>query len=245
MNIQKVIEELGYKRKEAQLYLAALLFGEARVSELAAKLKIPRSSAIVIAEKLHKDGLLNYYEKHAHKYWVAENPEKLLLKLKREEATLQSILPELKAMQPNSIGPKPTVKTYVGANDIKQILDDIILTKTHFKGIIAWSDWMHLFGKEYVEDWIEMQTSHFLRVRFLTPHSEAADELKRSDGKYMRETRFLSAHTSSLNTATFMYGNKVAVISLNDQLPTGFLIEDKDVHNTMCIFFEELWNKCE
>ncbi len=241
MNIQKVIEELGYKRKEAQLYLAALLFGEAKVSELAEKLKIPRTSAIMIAEKLHKDGLLNYYEKHLHKYWVAENPEKLLLRLRNEEETLLSIMPELKAMQAHSIEGRPVVKTYVGAKEIKFILEDVILTKSHFCAIIAWNDWIRLFGKGYITDWISMQTSHFLRLRLLTPASPAAEELKRSDAKELRDTRLLSKHTESLNSATIIYGNKVAVISLNEKLPTGFLIEDKDLHNTMSIFFEELW----
>ncbi|MEI6316285.1 MAG: hypothetical protein WCO65_00985 [bacterium] len=38
-----------------------------------------------------------------------------------------------------------------------------------------------------------------------------------------------------------MYGNKIAIISLNESLSTGFLIEDDDVQNTMTILFEELW----
>ncbi len=239
------MEELGYKRKEAQLYLAALLFGEAKVSDLAAKLKIPRTSAIMLAEKLHKDGLLNYYVKHFHKYWVAENPDKLLLKLKKDESTLQSIIPELKAMQPRTIGDKPSMKMFVGANEIKQILEDIILTKSHLRGIVAWNDLIKLFGHGYVNDWLSTQSKHFLKFRLLTPFSEATKELKEHDAKESRDTRFLSKHTSALNTATFMYGNKVAIISLNEKLPTGFVLEDPDVQNTMTIFFEELWSSRE
>ena len=241
MNIQKVIEQLGYKRKEAQLYLAALLLGESKVSDLAEKLKIPRTSAIVIAEKLHKEGLLNYYVKRFNKYWVAESPDKLLLKLKEGEATLQAVLPELKAMQMKNACNKPTVKIYVGDKDIRYIFEDIILTKHNFRAIIAWNDLNTTLGSNYVTDFIHKQMSHFLSFRLLTPESEAAHALKARDGKECRETRFLSRHTTSLNTATFMYGKKIAIISLNETLPTGFLIEDTDVHNTMTVFFEELW----
>lgn len=243
MNLQKVIEELGYKRKEAQLYLAALLFGEAKVSELAEKLKIPRTSAIVIAEKLHKDGLLSYYEKHFHKYWVAENPEKLLLKLKKDEATLESVMPELKAMRSQTLDGKPIVKTFVGKSEIKQILDDIILTKHNFRGVIAWNDWLKLFGTDTVAELSETRVSHFLKLRLLVPISEEANLLRARDNKELRDTRFLSKHTTGLNTATFIYGKKIAIISLNEKFPTGFLIEDQDINNTMTIFFEELWSK--
>jgi sugar-specific transcriptional regulator TrmB len=242
MNIEKVIQKLGYTQKEARLYLAALILGESKVSDLAEKLKIPRTSASVTAEKLHKEGLLTYYVKRFNKYWVAESPEKLLERIKEEEATLQSVLPELKALQQNTLLNKPTVKIYVGSRDIKFIFDDIILSKHNFRGIIAWNDLVKLFGNGYISDFIARQADHFLTFRLLTPESEGARLLKERDRNEARQTRFLSKHTASLNTATFIYDNKVAIISLNDTVPTGFLIEDINVHNTMAVFFEELWS---
>lgn len=242
LNIQKVIEKLGYKRKEAQLYIAALVLGEAKVSDLAEKLKIPRTSAVVTIEKLHKEGLLNYYVKRFNKYWVAESPDKLVIKLQEEEANLIAALPAIKAMQPRCVAGKPTSKTYVGKDEIKQIFEDIILSKHNIRAIIAWNDLVDLFGASYIEYFIETQVGHFLKLRLMTPQSPAATALRGGDAKENRETRFLSKHTTSLNTATILYGNKVAIISLNKTLPTGFLVEDIDVHNTMAVFFEELWN---
>ncbi len=221
MNIQKVIEQLGYKRKEAQFYLAALSLGESRISDLAEKLKIPRTSALMIAEKLQKDGLLNYYVKRLNKYWVAEKPDKLMLKLKDLEATLLAVMPALKQMEMKTALNKPTVKVYVGADEIKLIFADIILTKNNFRGIISWDDMQRILGERYVADFIDTQVNHFLKFRLLTPIGET--------GK-------------ALNSATLMYGNKIAIISLNDTLATGFLIEDIDVHNTVTVFFEELWD---
>lgn len=239
MNIEKFIERLGYKRKEAELYLAALVLGEARVADLAVKLKLPRTSVIVIAEKLHKDGLMNYYDKRSHRYWVAENPEKLLNKLKAEEVTFESILPRLKSMQKNCYV-KPSVKTYIGPKEIHLILEDIIITQNNFQGIIAWNDLVATFGNGYIEDFIERQVKHFLKMRLICPKNDSTRRLKETDSKQCRDTRFFSQHLP-LNTATFMYGNKVAIVSLNPTFPTGFLIEDADVARTMNIFFEELW----
>lgn len=99
MQIQKIIEQLGYTAKEAKVYLAALGLGECHISDIAEKVKMPRSSAQVIVEKLHEDGLMNFYVMRRYKYWVAENPERLLDTLKRREETMREALPRLIALK--------------------------------------------------------------------------------------------------------------------------------------------------
>lgn len=99
MQIQKVIEQLGFTDKEAKVYLAALHLGESHISDIAAKLKIPRSSAQVIVDKLHKEGLMNFFVMKRYKYWVAENPEKLLNDLHKREEMVREALPELVAIK--------------------------------------------------------------------------------------------------------------------------------------------------
>ena len=61
MQTQKIIEQLGYTQNEAKVYIAALSLGECHVSDIAGKLKLPPSSVGVIVERLHKDGLMNFY----------------------------------------------------------------------------------------------------------------------------------------------------------------------------------------
>lgn len=102
MQNQKVIEQLGYSPKEAKVYLAALALGEAHISDIAEKVKLPRTSAQVIVDKLHKDGLMTFYVMRRYKYWVAENPVQLLSELKRKENTVQDALPELQKIRKNA-----------------------------------------------------------------------------------------------------------------------------------------------
>ena len=99
MQIQKIIEQLGYTAKEAKVYLAALSLGECHISDIAEKVKMPRTSVQVIVDKLHKDGLMNFYVMRRYKYWVAENPERLLANLKRREETMREALPRLNALK--------------------------------------------------------------------------------------------------------------------------------------------------
>ncbi len=110
MQIQKVIEQLGFSSKEARVYLAALELGETHISDLALKVKMPRSSVQAIIEKLYKNGFVNFYVMRRYKYWIAENPEKFLAELKRREATLSEALPELQALHKASWGKRRTTQ---------------------------------------------------------------------------------------------------------------------------------------
>ena len=102
MQTQKIIEQLGYTAKEAKVYLASLGLGECHISDIAEKVKMPRTSVQAIVDKLHKDGLMNFYVMRRYKYWVAENPERLLANLKRREETMREVMPRLNALKKES-----------------------------------------------------------------------------------------------------------------------------------------------
>ncbi len=106
MQIQKVIEGLGYSPKEAKVYLATLALGEAHISDVASKLKMPRTSVQVTMDKLHEAGLVNFYVMRRYKYWVAENPEQLLAQLEKKRTTIASALPVLKEIRKEGLGRK-------------------------------------------------------------------------------------------------------------------------------------------
>jgi len=104
MQVQKVIEELGYTSREAKVYLATLALGEAHISDVASKVKMPRTSVQMIMDKLHEAGLVNFYVMRRYKYWVAENPERLLAQLEKKRTTVEEALPTLKAMRTEGMG---------------------------------------------------------------------------------------------------------------------------------------------
>ena len=81
------------------MYLAALSLGECHISDIAEKIKLPRTSVQIIVDKLQKDGLMNFYVMRRYKYWVAENPERLLHNMKQKENLLTESLPKLVALK--------------------------------------------------------------------------------------------------------------------------------------------------
>jgi sugar-specific transcriptional regulator TrmB len=241
MHLRAAIEQLGYTPHEVTVYLAALELGGSTVTEIAAKARLPRTTVNLVIRSLQKRGLMNAFLKRRRQVWGAENPEKLMIALKESEAALKIVLPELQSLR-HDTGVKPTVRTYGGPAEIKQIMNDIIESKHHISAMLAWDDWTELLGKSYLEDFIETRARHFLRIRLLTPRSKAAIAIRQKDSAEMRVTQFLPESVTITN-ANFIYANKVAIISLNKKRPVGILIEDEDIHHTMEMLFENMWRQ--
>ncbi len=241
MHLRNVIEQLGYSPHEVSVYLAALELGGSTATEIAEKAHLPRTTAKLIIDSLHKRGLMNAYLQRRRKVWAAENPEKLLIDLHESEAALKLIMPELQSLR-HDTGVKPTLRAYSGAHEIRQIMNDILETKHHISAILSWDDWIRTLGKNYIDDFIESRTRRYLRIRLLTTKTKTSVALKNEDGQDMRATQFLQ-ESLGINNANFIYGNKVAIITLNTKRPVGILIEDQDIHHTMEVLFESLWRQ--
>lgn len=240
--IQKVIEQLGYSPNEAKVYLCALAFGECRVSNIAAKLKLPLSSTQAIVDKLHKNGLINFYVKNRYKYWVAESPEKLLQQLRLREESVLAALPALTALRKkNSTLAKPAVKVFTGREDIRSVLDDIIHTKHLILAVIPEDSFLDLLeGTSMFEDFTSARVRGNLRMRVLAPDTPRGRKLADAGSKELREMRFLPSQVG-VETAHFIYANKVAHMLFNQHQPTAVLIEDAGLSATEAARFEDMW----
>lgn len=242
MKVYNVLQNLGYSLSEAKIYVASLKIGEGTVSDIAAQIDMPRSTVKDLVLDMHKRGLINYYQKRGRKFWFAENPDKLLADFQDREQAFRDAIPSLKLICKNGDF-IPKIKTFVGATDIKMIMDDIIETKHNIKAVIDWDDWIGLYGEEYHKDFIVRRVSHNLKIKIIAPPTRMAADLRSRDQAELRLTRFLP-DGMPFKTTNFYFGNKVAIISLNKKSPVGVLIEDPDIANTMDLFFEALWSKC-
>jgi sugar-specific transcriptional regulator TrmB len=239
MHIKQVILKLGYSSHEADVYLASLGLGASTISEIAEKVRQPRTSVQLIIEKLNKRGLMNSFIAKKRRLWVAENPEKLLIDLKESEAAIQKIMPELQALRYNT-GVKPTYRAYQGVDKIKLIWQDIIEMKHHVRAIIAVDEFIKILGREFLEETIENRAAHFLKIRMLSPRSKESIRMKQMDAEQMRHTRFLPDKTHVSNI-TLVYANKVAIISLSSRTSTGIIIEDQETAASYASIFDCLW----
>lgn len=99
MNTLKVIQDLGYTVKEAQVYLATLGLGEAHVTDIAERAGLPRTTVQATLEKLSGEGLVSSYVQRRYTYWVAEHPERLFARVEQRAEMMRTALPALVALK--------------------------------------------------------------------------------------------------------------------------------------------------
>ena len=243
MMIQKVIEQIGYSPNEAKVYIASLQLGAAHISAIASTAKLPRSNAQVCADKLHKNGLMNFYVQRRYKFWVSENPEKLLYQLEEHRKNVEAAIPRLSALQNGSKSDiaATIVKVFTDYSKAKFIFDDILAEKRPLLVIFPRDCFFDVFAKQLV--WRNFEKSRVernLHMRALAVATEQGEALLDNQEENLRRVWLLPSGMH-IKTATFIYGNKVALILCNGTKPTSLLIEDSSMSETQAELFEELW----
>lgn len=166
MQNQKVLEKLGYSSKEAKIYLATLKLGEAHISVLATKTNMPRSTVQVVVERLHKDGLMNFYMMRHHKYWTATDPTELLTRLKKQEEMVAEAIPELISLKKKARQHNRNSRTLDDILQLKEVADGVcqpVLIADNEKQIRYVNQaWVDLF--EYSFDELVGQQTRILKT---------------------------------------------------------------------------------
>jgi PAS domain S-box-containing protein len=149
MQNQKVLERLGYSAKEAKVYLMVLSLGECRVSDVALKLKQPRTSIQAVIDRLHKDGVMSFYTMRGRKYWAAENPERLMTNLKSSQEMLADALPKLSLIRERG-RKKKCCTTDVSIGIFRVFADSsnspVLITDSNMNIQYVNTSWEKLFG---------------------------------------------------------------------------------------------------
>lgn len=245
VGLREILETVGLSAKEAQVYLASLELGGGTVSDLAKKSRVPRTTIYAIIEPLLSKGLLSFYIKKKRRYFVPENPEKLAQASQEKHTTLVKALPQLKALY-NAPAEKPQIRFYEGREGIKAILSDILEEKRPFYAVTSIEDMTKIL-EEYFTNFIQERIRRHLPVKLLTCTSQESLKLKAKDEGELRQTRFVPEECREggckFQTANYIYGKKVAMISLGGKTPWGIIIEDPAIAETQKMYFEFMWEK--
>lgn len=238
MPTEQALEQWGLSPKETKVYLAGLELGAVPVQDLAKKTGIERTNVYSIVEGLIHQGLFTETEKSGKKYFVAESPEKLVLKLKEREKEIESVLPELKSIY-NLSPQKPKVRFYEGVEGVKLVYED---TLDENKPIVAFSDYEYLIQAmsfDYMLDYASKRAAKGITFRSITRPSKGYQKYAPYDKKQLREVKLLPG--VDFSTEINVYGNKVALMSFRKEV-FAVIIESQEIANTLNVVFNSLWN---
>ena len=229
--MKKVLERLGFEKKESKIYLALLKLGSIGVGGVSKETGIERTLCYSILQKLIDKGMVSYILKGSVKQFSASNPEKLLQDLKEKQEEFEKILPNLmsltKAKRENT-----SAEIYQGKEGLKSILKDVIKEKKDYL----------VFGEEgrfqevlpiYSEQFMKKIEEAKIKERVLVQKGKKIVKSKNSRFRYVSK-EYLSP------TSTIVYGSKIAIMIWSEPFLV-VLIENKEVADSYKNYFELLW----
>ncbi len=241
MDIAKTLQKIGLEEQEAKVYLSLLTLGEATVSDVAKHAGVVRTSCYYTLQKLHDKNIAHPYVKHGVHYWGVEGPQWLEGWLEEKKTALRYTMPQLLAMQA-AFGSKPSFTYYEGVSGIKQILKDILKDGRDLLSMSSLEDSVALLGRQF-HFFIAQRIKLKQQVRYITNRSADTLKMQQNDAAESRHTHFLPPG-KEIKNMNFIYGDKIAILSVNRKLPMGVIIQDPDISHTQRILFEALWQEC-
>jgi len=239
MDSTKILEEYGLSPKEAQIYLILLGLGTAKAAEIASKSKIARETVYNTLESLRKKEIVSVAPRKGINYFSAARPEKLIEILKEKELKIKNILPKLKLLETTQIQ-RPKVEIFEGKEGVRTVFDEAVSTKnTKFYGIYNGKFSFKILPYQIFRA-IEQKIKNNTFSDLIMDDSKPAKDYKKIDKKENRETRTLD-FMKKVKAGMFIYGNKIAYMTYDQQEPVGIIIDDKHIHNFNKEIFQFLW----
>lgn len=242
---KKALEAFGLNDKEAKVYLTLLSLGPASVRKLADKANINRGTTYDILRKLLESGLTNYFLRDKNKYFVAEDPERLLSLVEEKQQNLklvkmeiEKVVPELKSIF-NNASAKPTVRLYEGRSGVRLVLEDLLKTLTDIK-----ANEYYMYSSADIRKFVYEAYPEFTVERIKNKVKVKVIAIGRGGKLCGLDKRKWLSKLFAAPSYIMLYAGKMAIVSLDKKKQlTTVLFEDQALYQTQKMLFEFIWSK--
>ncbi len=234
---------------EAKLYLAALNFNHATLSDLARKAGIARTAAYPPLKSLLKKGLMSSIKIKKRIHYRAIEPDHLKYILERERVDLEDIVGSLTKNVLTEAG-EIEINYYAGQNGI-MMAADIFLKQSPPN--ITWKTFEYVgqnletLGSAQLEDYIKRRVTKGIRGKVIIPAKPLSEWIKQrlvDDKKELRETILVSPDTYPIEASIAVANDMVQVIGTKNEL-FSLLIKNRELAKTISSIHDMVWERFE
>jgi predicted transcriptional regulator len=239
--------ELGLDKQEAEIYLYLTKIGSNKKENTAfavgKNLNIPRSSVYLYIERLIVKDLVSSYKINNKKHFLAENPNRIEKTLDKKKEILGSILADIRNLALNQTDDFSN-KTYRGPGSLEKAYGEIFDKKemTKYKDIYVLTstalDKVLSKGFPFELDRVKKINNIYTKMILIPDKSELNSYFKTDSH---REVRNLP-EGSIFNGSITIYGDKMALFSLEKEDPLSMIIESKTIVHMVKSFFLCTWD---
>jgi predicted transcriptional regulator len=238
--------ELGLDKEEAEIYLYLTKVGSNKKENTAfaigKNLGIPRSSAYLYIERLMNKDLVSSYKINNKKHFLAENPNRIEKSLDKKKEILGSIVADIKNMAESQEKDFST-RVYRGSGSLERVYDEIFDKRemAKFKNIYVLTNTLlsKLLPKNLPIELDKVKKINNIYTKMiLIPDKSDLGSYFQSDSH--REVRTLP-EGSVFNGSIYIYGDKMALFSLDEKDPLSMIIESPTIVQMVKSFFLCTW----
>ena len=243
-----ILEEIGLTKTEIKIYLALLKLGQTTTTNIVKEAGIHASKVYEFLDKLIQKGLVSYVIKSNKKFFSASEPDFLKQflkdkqeKIKEQEAEIDKILPELKAMK-KSKEDRINSEIYEGLRGAKSIYEKILSTLK--KGETQYIIGAPKIGNELIEgfllDWHKRRIKKGIKCKYIYDsdakcYGKVREKMPLTYVKYFPKKMVSPVWIE-------IFGNNVLIGHIKGRNAVLFLIQDKEIAKGYLNYFDLIWN---
>jgi len=245
MDIVQQLGELGFGAKKSLLYSVLLQARSGTAAELAETAGIKRTTSYELLEDLVADGLAVVSFSGRKRVYTATQPDNLQLRLERQRALLDEMLPELNGLF-NRTSHKPRVRYYEGLKGVRQFHDELL--QTPFKEYFYFGSMRGLesvVGRRYLKSFVRRRIEKNIRAHAIRIREQEIDEpLLMPSNELNREVRYISLPSAANVVNMTLYDGKVAIVASTGE-NYALIIESDGLFTLLKLIWDYLWSVAE
>lgn len=234
------LQQIGLNEKQAKIYLACLELGETSIKEISKKSKVKRTTIYDFIDDMVNSGFIKQTIRGKKKIYIAADPDELKIIIKKKEALLAQILPQLNSIS-NTIKARPKIWFYNGIEGLKEVYADTL----NYPGeilAIGGEDIVNEVSLDWILDYIKKRVKKRISVRGIVARTDLLKkEIIAKNKEQLRITKIIDPKKFPFPIEINIYGDKrVFFVSANEQV--AVIIEGAEIHKAMKSFFELVWD---
>jgi len=235
-----VLTDLGLKSQEAKVYLACLKLGQSTVGKIADEAGVQRTFVYDILKDLHAKGIVSSILLRGKMHFSAISVEKFKLVQQEKFRRFEVLIPEIKALEV-SVGDRPRVQFYEGIDGVFAALNDTLNLPVGSE-LLAYATGTGLYEqeKERSDEYLKQRIKRKIFARSIAPDTLGTRVFTNKNKEQLRETRLVPADKFNFTNEIDIYGNKVAIMSVQGEF-LAVIIESESVARTQRMIFELAW----
>ena len=232
--LEKELLEIGLNEKEVKVYLSSLELGQSTVQNISKKSGINRATSYFIIDALMKRGLMSSFHKGKKQYFVAADPDQLLLILNKESEEIEKkkneikkLIPQLQSLNNKQQG-RPVVRYFEGKEGVSSMVEEVF---REARGLVYMAYSVDAVGDIFTEKdkehWRKIRVDKNMPVRAIYTKKEGKlGIIPKSEHWKVPSNKF------PISCDIAVFNDKVRIASLKNRL-VGIIIEDKEIATSM------------